>query len=110
MPTVPCGDLLCSNDRRAYFIAVSTSSPAQVPPGARAKWDQVESPFRSDHLFRRMILSEKSATFRGHAPGQKCSVGQGAMKQFSLTGATTVFLMSTGLSGYASDVSSSVAA
>jgi outer membrane immunogenic protein len=32
------------------------------------------------------------------------------MKQFSLTGATTVFLMSTGLSGYASDVSSSMAA
>jgi outer membrane immunogenic protein len=32
------------------------------------------------------------------------------MKQFSLTGATMVFLMSTGLSGYASDVSSPVAA
>ena len=32
------------------------------------------------------------------------------MKQFSLTGATTVFLMSTGLSGHASDVSSSMAA
>src|SRR5580704_13344043 len=28
-----------------------------------------ESPFRSNRLFRRMILSETSATFRDHAPG-----------------------------------------
>src|SRR3974390_1864679 len=28
-----------------------------------------ESPFRSNHSYRRMILSEKSATFRDHALG-----------------------------------------
>src|SRR4051794_18364169 len=44
-----------------------------VRPGAlrdwslRAKSVQIESRFRSKHLFGRMILSEKSATFRDHA-------------------------------------------
>src|SRR5580700_2345051 len=42
---------------------------ARPIPSARAKWDQVESPFRSNHLSRRTILSENSATFQDRALG-----------------------------------------
>src|SRR5712692_8178682 len=39
--------------------------------GTRAKSLHIESRFRSKYLFGRMILSEKSATFRDHALGRQ---------------------------------------
>src|SRR3954468_17101980 len=43
--------------------------PESVQSRLRVKSVQIESRFRSRYLFGRMILSEKSATFRDHAPG-----------------------------------------
>jgi hypothetical protein len=50
-----------------YYGSTGRSPAGVVTLPLRAKWDQVESPFRSNHLCHRMILSEMSATFRDHA-------------------------------------------
>src|SRR6266849_6582295 len=46
---------------------IATKRPTHGQKYARAKSHHVESRFRSKYLFGRMILSEKSATFRDHA-------------------------------------------
>jgi hypothetical protein len=53
-------------------VRAAANAPPQAPqsfPPTRAKSMQIESRFRSKYLFGRMILSEKSATFRDHALG-----------------------------------------